>query len=76
MQYEIKKNVPIPAKKSVGRGLEYPFDKMQVGDMFEIVGLKRYTVIYHCATSYGKRHKLDFLVQKIGDDKIGVWRTK
>ncbi len=41
MRYVIDKDVPLPAKATVGRKSKYPFDLMEVGDSFFVPGKVR-----------------------------------
>jgi hypothetical protein len=66
---KIDTGVPLPGS------VKYPFDKLDVGDSF-VVGISKRSSVSSAATNYGKRTGTKFVVRKIEDDKLRVWRTE
>ena len=75
MSFEIEKGIPLPTKKLV----DYPFDKMQVGDSFLILG-KRATNIGNLCKKAKDVTNFDFVCRTIleGENLKGarIWRIK
>lgn len=66
----INTGVPVPDSYS-----RYPLDKLNVGDSFEVSLEKRSSL----QSSVSRRHKVSdhrYVVRKIDDTKVGVWRVK
>lgn len=74
MKIVIDRNVPLP-KRSTGRPRTYPFDKMGVGESFEIPHNK-HSSVRQCAFSYGKRNKKKFAIRRVDADTFRCWRVK
>lgn len=74
MQHKIEKGVKLPDEFRRGRPLEFPWDKMKVGDSVAIGG-KKAPVARRAAYSYGRRHGVTFTSRR---EKSGVriWRLK
>jgi len=76
--YEIKKGVPLPPSRQVGRGAKYPFLEMEVGDSFfhKLDGEDAGTVqrrIYGAALYVGKKTGRVFTT-RFFEEVVGVWR--
>jgi len=76
--YEIKKGVPLPPSRQVGRGAKYPFLEMEVGDSFfhKLDGEDAATVqrrIYGAALYVGKKTGRVFTT-RLFEEAVGVWR--
>lgn len=72
-EFKIEKGIPAP-RYSKGRGLKYPFDKMEVGDSFLATGSKPH-VVSSCASNFGKKNSKKF-VTRIVDGGVRVWRAQ
>lgn len=78
---EIQKGVEIPKSTRVvaPSRRKYPFETMEVGDMFFVAGKKRNTLSTHAST-VGKKLKKKFITRMTTDDDgnegVGVWRTE
>jgi len=71
---KVQKNIPIPNTK--GRKMKYPFPDMNIGDSFEVDGVKKNTVL-GAATSWAKRNKKkwEFTIRFV-NNKTRIWRVK
>ena len=81
MSYEITNTVPVP--ENIGhktKGRQYPFDKMQIGDSFEVEGYssEKSRTLSSSAGYYCKKYLLDgkFVTRQTDDNNIRVWRVK
>lgn len=81
MKYQIKfgSGLPVPESKR-GRIFRFPFDRLEVGESFVILGMK-----YNCLSPYRKYAELrlgrKFVTRLIRGEKnkpigTGVWRVK
>ena len=81
MTIEIKTGVPIPQNRG-GRPLTYPFDRLDIGQSFEIAyaageAAKVRGRINSAAHAFSKRNpNKRFSVRLMDNHKIGVWRVK
>ena len=73
MDIKIEKGIEPPPQKKAGRNLLYPFDKMEVGDSFEIQDPIRFMKAVHAAANYGRRHGQVFNNQP---ETMRIWRIK
>lgn len=78
--YEIKKHVPMPHPKSCSSQM-YPFDQMEVGDMFEVEipnGFERSTIQARLSNVISNRKKVSDHRYSLRSfpTHIGVWRIK
>lgn len=73
----IDKKVPIPTVR-LGRKLIYPFDKMEVGDSFEVADFAERNTVASAARSWAKRNKkkMEFQTAATENGKFRIWRTK
>jgi len=76
--YEIKKGVPLPPSRQVGRGAKYPFLEMEVGDSFfhkldgedeGIVQRRLSACAKHASRKTGR-----IFTPRAFEEAIGVWR--
>lgn len=67
----INKKVPIPPKRNANN---FPFDKMIVGDSFE-VGIERLNAVKVAAVRYCRTNKKKFTTRTFKKN-VGVWREK
>lgn len=74
MIFVIEKDIPVPEITRGRRPRSYPFDKMSVGDSFEVPAKKNNSVRV-CAAQYGKQNGLKFSVRKT-ENGTRVWRVK
>jgi hypothetical protein len=81
MTYEIKKGISKPEAR--GRGTQYPFSAMEVGDCFEapndMGSTKRRNTISSCAWSYARKDGTGkSFSTRVSKDKTMVvcWRDK
>lgn len=74
MKIVIEYGVPL-YRKVTGAKRKYPFDKMGIGDSFEIPG-KKAASARQCAFKYGKEHNKRFSLRKTGTDTFRCWRIK
>lgn len=65
----IESGVPLPSS------VKYPFDKLEVGDSF-LVPISKRTSTSSAATKYGQRTNTKFVIRKVDDNNIRVWRTE
>ncbi len=76
--YEIKKGVPLPPSRQVGRGTKYPFLEMEVGDSFfhkldgedPSAAQRRLSV----AAQYASKKTGRIFTTRVFEEAIGVWR--
>ena len=73
MAYEIRKNVPLPDKRSCSKE-KYGFSRMAVGDSIVIADKKRATV-QSLARVAGRCLGRKFAVRLLDDGTLGVWRV-
>ena len=64
--FKIEKNVPFAERK-------YPFNKMEVGDSFEVPAVLWLTA-RTSATQFGRRHNRKFAARLTGPDTGRIWR--
>ena len=74
--YKLKKGIPREPKRWKSK---YPFDKMEIGDMFELLGIKTSSkaALYSASTRYRKEVNPEFKIEiRIHSNCIKVWRIK
>ena len=71
-EYTINKDVPMPQRAA--NKAKYPFDKMEVGDSFDVCETECYKV-RNPASVYGKKHNMTFMVRKTPTGGT-CWRVK
>lgn len=74
-EFKIESGVPMPNTK--GRKLKYPFDKMKVGDSFELPKGSPKTTVLNAANSWLRRNNPQgkFSI-RFHNDKLRIWRVK
>lgn len=73
----MKKKIPVISIESgipIPDSVDYPFDKLDVGDSFLVSADKRSSVA-SIATKYGQRTGTKFVIRKVDDNNVRVWRT-
>jgi hypothetical protein len=73
-KYQIVKGIEVP-KFAPGRKLKYPFDKMEVGDSFEVEDMPSRQKVRVATLAYAKKHKVKFTVRQ-WQDKWRCWRIE
>lgn len=66
---KIESGVPLPDS------VKYPFDKLEVGDSF-VVTLDKRPSVSSAAVKYGQRTNTKYVVRKVDDNNVRVWRTE
>lgn len=76
--YEIKKGVPLPPSRQVGRGAKYPFLEMEVGDSFfhklegeDVLVVQRRL---SAAAMHASRKTGRIFTTRAFEEAVGVWR--
>jgi hypothetical protein len=69
--FKIEKGIPQNIKSM---RMQYPFDKMDVGDSFLVKGGEQGMKARSAAGNWGKVNGKKFSTRKVGDD-YRVWRT-
>lgn len=72
MKIVIEYGIPL-ARNNDLRKRKYPFNKMDVGDSFEIP-FKKVSAVRQSATNYAKDHGVKFSVRRTGTDTARCWR--
>jgi hypothetical protein len=72
--YPITKGIDVP-KVAPGAKWKYPFNKMEVGDSFEVDSKAEHQKVRVAALSYARKHNNKFTVRK-WNDKWRCWRIE
>jgi hypothetical protein len=87
INFKIEEGIPVPKKRNEGRGYEYPWDIMKVGDSFfvkmDVENMtkkeknKKQSSISTCGRTYFKLHKLNRVITTRNvEGGVRVWRIK
>lgn len=89
MEYNIIKNAgPIPPVIRRGKGVreftpKYPFHLMEIGDALDVIGegpvkpngrYSNWSGFSAAAWTYGKNHSKKFVIRRISEDTLRIWR--
>lgn len=71
-EFKIEKGVPLPPKKSGGRGRKHPFYEMEVGDSVLVVGKER-NIVSGLVGNPSRKYGFKFATRAV-EGGVRVWR--
>lgn len=72
---EFRRNLPIPPPPKRGRPTTFPFEKLKIGQCFIVKNIQR-NVLAVFTTHAEQRLNRKFVMKKLADDSVGVWRRE